>query len=164
MNNNVDDGNAYDANTFKDERLNCKEEDEKQEWPFIPVVENYNEDLDKCIRDRLQQLKLFNQRIKKECEPLKITDSFVPIVRQRERSMPVALQAPTAAIDTKVEDRKKDLQEPVFSTSDEQQNFSLWYENQLEKKARRNEVSRIPMSNSHPEEIINLLVLMTKQI
>ena len=45
MNNNVDDGNSYDANTLKDERLNCKKEDEKQQWPFIPVVENYNKDL-----------------------------------------------------------------------------------------------------------------------
>merc|ERR1719320_2261102 len=152
VNGNGNDGNSYDANTFKDERLNCKEEDGKLEWPAIPVIEDYNdynEDLDKCIRDRLQQLKLFNQRIKRECEPLRITDSFV---RQRERSMPVALKAPTAAIDTKVEDGE-DIQEPVFSTSDEQQNFSLWYENQLEKKARRNEVSRIPMSNSHLEEI-----------
>jgi len=149
VNDNVNDGNSYDANTFKDERLRCKEEDEKLEWPVIPANEDNKEDLDKCIRDRLQQLKLFNQRIKKECEPLRITDSFV---RQRERSMPVALKAPTAAIDTKVEDGE-DIQEPVFSTSDEQQNFSLWYENQLEKKARRNEVSRIPMSNSHPEEI-----------
>jgi len=144
VNDNVNDGNSYDANTFKDE-----EEDEKLEWPVVPANEDNKEDLDKCIRDRLQQLKLFNQRIKKECEPLRITDSFV---RQRERSMPVALKAPTAAIDTKVEDGE-DIQEPVFSTSDEQQNFSLWYENQLEKKARRNEVSRIPMSNSHPEEI-----------
>ena len=58
MNNNVDDGNSYDANTFKDERLNCKEEDEKLEWPVIPVVEDYNEDLDKYIRDRLQQFKI----------------------------------------------------------------------------------------------------------
>ena len=148
VNDNVNDGNSYDANTFKDERLRCKEEDEKLEWPVIPANEDNKEDLDKCIRDRLQQLKLFNQRIKKECEPLRITDSFV---RQRERSMPVALKAPTAAIDTKVEDGE-DIQEPVFSTFDEQQNFSLWYENQLEKKARRNEVSRIPMSNSHPEE------------
>ena len=150
--NNVNDGNSYDTITFRDERPMCKEEDDKLEWPVIPVVEDYNEDPDKCIRDRLQKLKLFNQRIKKKCEPLRITDSFVPIVRQRERSMPVALKTPTAAIVTKVK-VSEDVQEPVFSTSDEQQNFSLWYENQLEKKAKRNEVSRIPMSNSHPEEV-----------
>ena len=56
----MDDGDSYDAKAFKDERLNCKEEDEKLEWPAIPIVEDNNEDLDKCIRDRLQQLKLFN--------------------------------------------------------------------------------------------------------
>ena len=58
VNGNGNDGNSYDANTFKDERLNCKEEDEKLEWPVIPVVEDYNEDLDKYIRDRLQQFKI----------------------------------------------------------------------------------------------------------
>ena len=152
----VNEDNYLDVNTSKDEELHFKEEDVELELAVVhvdntPIDENDNVDDGNSYDANTSKSGELHSKEGDE----KLELPVIPVDKED--------------LDNDIKNRLKHLklfnqtlrkkkhepikEEPVFSTYKEQQDFSLWYENQLKKKAKKNEVSRIPVSSSHPEEM-----------